>query len=157
MGIEYKKITTLPNKEVIKSIESCVRRFVTESNPDNTPCDEQGYYDQTLKSIAETILCGSEHHQFWLAEYDNEVLAYSICHVSLDVDNTYCYWITQTFVNPKVRRNKIIKIWRQQLYDEAKKLGCKHIIIPSSRNDKAYCRWLGEGWHRYVTLLKKDI
>lgn len=157
MGIEFKKLRKIPNKQLIKSIENSVKEFVKESNPDNTPLDEQGYYNQTIKSIAECVTLNTEEHQFWLAEYKNELLAYSICHVSLDVDNTLCYWITQTFLNPKVRRHKIIKIWRQQLYDEAQRLGCKHILIPSSRNNKAYCRWLGEGWHTYVTLLKKDI
>jgi hypothetical protein len=34
---------------------------------------------------------------------------------------------------------------------------CKHIIIPSSREPKSYCKFLGQGWHQYVVLLKKDI
>lgn len=157
MGIEFKIIKELPNKKLLKSIEKSVKKFVKESNPDSTPCNEQGLYQQTLQGIAQNILGNSEHSQFWLAEYNNEVLAYSLCHTSLDVDNQLCYWITQTFVNKKVRRHRIVSIWRQQLYDEAKKLDCKHIIVPSSRNNEAYKRWLGEGWHTYVTLLKKDI
>jgi hypothetical protein len=157
MGIECKRITELPNKKVIKNIERCVNMFVKESNKDQTPCDEKGYIQQTLKTIAQAILGEQDQPQFWMAEYNDEVLAYSICHLSIDVDNRLCYWITQTFVNKKVRRHKIVKIWRQQLYDEAQRLGCKHIIVPSSRHNEAYKRWLGEGWHTYVTLLKKDI
>jgi hypothetical protein len=157
MDLEFKVVREMLNKKLIKSVEKSVSKFVKESNPDNTPCNEDGYKAQTLLSIAQSILGNDQHHQFWLAEYHNEVLAYSLCHVSLDVDNTLCFWITQTFVNPKVRRHPIIKMWRQQLYDEALRLGCKHIIIPSSRNNDAYIRWLGKGWHPYVTLLKKDI
>ena len=155
--MEFIKLRTYPKRKDIKAIEKAVDRFVKESNRDNTPLDNLGFYTQTLQLIAQAILSKNENSQFWIALHKHEVIAYSLCNVSLDVDNTLCYWITQTYVNPIARCHPIIKIWRQQLFDEAKRLGCKHIIIPSSRNTKAYQRWLGEGWHPYVTLIKKDI
>ena len=156
MGIEFKKITIMP---ILKhgEIEKAVRGFVKDSHTEETHADPDGLYNQTLKCIAQVLMFKADGRQFWLAEHDGEVLAYALCHISEDVDNQLCYWITQAWASPTIRSHKIIKIWFQQFREEAKKLMCKHIIIPSSRGVKAYCRWLGKGWHPYVTLLKEDI
>ncbi len=157
MGIEFKIVKELPNKKLMKSIEKSVKRFVVESNPEKTPWNDEGLYQQTLHTIAYAITTKESTPQFWMVEYHNEVLAYAVCHTSVDVDNSLCYWQTQAYVNKKVRHHKIVHLWKEQLFEEAKRLGCKHIIIPSSRETESYKRFLGEGWHTYVTLLKKDL
>jgi predicted N-acetyltransferase YhbS len=152
--MQFKQINKLPKKSIQKSIEEAVVSFVKDSRVENV--DDKGFYQQTLNVIADSII-NNGTRQFWLATHESEVITYVLTHVSIDVDNTKCFWITQAWVNPKARGHKIIKIWRDKLFEEAKKLGCKHVLVPSSRGEKAYCRFLGEGWHKYVTLLKKDL
>ena len=154
--MQFKQITKLPNKTLQDSIEKSVKLFIIDSHSAECNLDQAGFYAQTLNVIAEAIVNNGDR-QFWMSAHDNEVINYALAHVSIDVDNNKCFWITQAYVNPKARGHKIVKIWRDKLIEEAKKQGCKHIIIPSSRGEKAYCRFLGEGWHKYVTLLKKDI
>lgn len=84
-------------------------------------------------------------------------MAYALTHVAKDVDNQLCFWMTQAWVHPKIRGQKVVKEMLQQLREEAKRLLCRHIIIPSSRGVAAYCRFLGKGWKPHVTLLKEDI
>ncbi len=155
--MEFKKITRLPEGLKPWAIETAVRAFVDDSHSAGTGADADGLYNQTLESIAQCVLFNQDGRQFWMAEHEGEVMAYAMCHVSKDVDNSLCYWMTQAWVNPKARGHKIVKTWYGQLTAEAKRLMCRHIIIPSSRNTEAYLRFLGKGWHKYVTLLKEDI
>lgn len=152
--MEFKKLTKFPKKPIQIAIEQAVKQFIKDSRIEKV--NEEGFYNQTLAVIVESIN-NPESRQFWLVIHDNKVLTYVLSHVSIDVDNSKCFWITQAWVSPEARGHKIIKIWRDKLYTEAKKLGCKHILVPSSRGEKAYCRFLGDGWHKYVTLLKKDL
>lgn len=140
------------------AIEQAVRSFVKESHSEESGVDTQGLYQQTIENIAASTtfkLDGSR--SFWIAEEDGEVMAYALTHVSKDVDNRLCYWMTQAWVHPILRGSKQVKQMYKQLTDHAKKMLCAHIIIPSSRGVKGYCRFLGEGWKPHVTLLKKDI
>ena len=139
------------------AIEKAVKSFVADSHTEETHADPIGLYNQTLECIAQAVLFKQDGRQFWMAEHDGEVYAYALAHVSKDVDNCLCYWITQAWVHPQVRHHKIVKIWRDQLIEQAKKCMCKHILIPSSRSTRAYLRFLGHGFHKYVELLKADL
>lgn len=157
MELEFKKITKLPDGLTYKAIEFAVREFVKDSHTKESGADPDGLYQQTLEIIANAIIYGSEARQFWIAHLDGEVFAYVIASVSKDVDNKQTYWITQAWVNKKARGHKIVKTWYQMLREEAIRLGCKHIVVPSSRGVKAYLRFLGKGWKLYLSLLKEDL
>lgn len=140
------------------AIESAVRDFVTDSHTEESGANSDGLYTQTIEGIAAaTYLRQNDSRDFWLADQHGEVMGYALTHVSKDVDNTLCYWMTQAWVHPSIRGTKDVKNWIKLFEEDAKRKLCKHMIIPSSRGVKGYCRFLGEGWDLYVTLLKKDI
>ena len=157
MGIEFKKITQLPDSLLCGEIEKAVKSFVADSHAEEANVDPEGMRKQTLQSIAERVTYPVDGRQFWIAEHEGELLTYVLAHVGRDVDNELTYWLTQAWVNPKVRGHKIVKLWYSQLVAEAKRLMCKHMMIISSRGDKAYQRFLGREWHQYAILLKKDL
>jgi len=45
----------------------------------------------------------------------------------------------------------------ERLEEHARKNLCKHIINVTDRHAKAYLKFLGNDWHIYATLLKKDL
>ncbi len=140
------------------AIEAAVRSFVEDSHAEESGANKLGLYHQTIEGIAAaTVFKMDQSRQFWVADEEGEVMAYALTHVSKDVDNSLCFWMTQAWVHPILRGSKQVKGWLQLLRAEAKKNLCKHIIIPSSRENRAYCRFLGKGWKPYVTLLKEDI
>lgn len=141
-----------------RAIEDAVEAFVKDSHTEETKADPVGLYNQTIEVIAHaTLFQHDESRQFWIADQDGIVMAYALCHISKDVDNQLCFWITQAWVHPICRGTKVVKQWYQQLREAAKKHLCKHIVIPSSRGTKAYLRFLGKSWHPYVQLLKEDL
>ena len=155
--MEFRKIFKFPQHLNKGAIERAVEAFVNDSHTLETGAEPQGLYNQTLESMAGILMFNQDGRQLWMADHEGEVFSYAMAHVSKDVDNKLCYWITQAWVSPKCRRHPVVKAWYEQLRAEAKKLFCKHIILPSSRNEKAYIRFLGKKYHKYVTLLKEDI
>lgn len=155
----FRKVTELPASLKPGAIEAAVAAFVKDSRADNVPLDADGLYNQLITNIAcITIMKNYPTGQFWLAEdHHGNVIAWAMGNVSKDVDNQLCMWWTNAWVAPSYRRTPIVKEWFQQLRAEAKRLMCKHILIPSSRGVEAYCRFLGKQWHPYVTILKEDI
>ncbi len=77
--------------------------------------------------------------------------------VTVEVDSQLTYWLSQAWVHPSKRHKPVVKEWWRQIREQAKKYFCKHIVVVSGRGTDAYCRFLGEGWHTYATLLKEDI
>lgn len=150
-----RKVKEIPSTLNPKAIDRAVAAFIEQSHADNV--DKDGYYNQIIENIAAVILFQTPGRYFWLAEDGGEVVAWALTHISKDVDNVLCYWQTDAWVDPKWRRKPEVKQWKQLLEDHAKESFCKHILIPSSRGSKAYCRFLGKGWHPYVVLLKKDL
>lgn len=141
-----------------QAIEKAVAAFVQDSRTYESGADPAGLYQQTIENIAAiTVYKQDNGRYFWLADYEGEVMAYALTSVSKDVDNKLCYWMTQAWVHPALRRQPIVKHWLQVLREDARRQMCAHIMIPSSRGAKAYCRFLGVGWKPYVTILKEDI
>jgi hypothetical protein len=156
---QLRKITSLEEVQLLPlAIEKAVAAFVYDSHTAETGASPEGLYHQTLENIAACTVFrqdGSRH--LWMADHEGEVVAYALCHISKDVDNKLCYWMTQAWVHPIMRGKKEVKGWFQKLRTEAKKNLCSHILIPSSRGTAAYCRFLGRGWKPYVSILKEDI
>lgn len=152
-----RKVDAIPSTLRPKAIERAVDAFIKESNPYSVPVNSDGLFNQIIENIASVVTFRVPGRYLWLAEEDGEVIAWALTHISKDVDNSLCYWQTDAWVAKQWRGRPEVKEWNKKLEEDAKANFCKHIIIPSSRNSKAYCRFLGEGWHPYVVLLKKDL
>lgn len=142
------------------AVERAVANFVMESTKHEqftSPINNQGLYNQTIENIGSIIVTKPEGRYFWLDHNGKEVLAYAMTHVSKDVDNQPCYYMTQAWVHPILRGTHQVKLMYECLRQHAINLMCKHIIVVSSRGTKGYCRFLGKNWKPYVTLLKEDI
>jgi len=117
----------------------------------------EGFIQQTLLSIANAtfLKVGGD---FWLIENaDGTCGGYMLARFVVDIDNKLCYWISQVYV-AKEHRGKGSKEAFQVIREYAKKNLASHIVAVSGReNSKAYCRFLGEGYHKYATLLKEDL
>lgn len=153
----FRKINDIPSTLKPKAIENAVDAFIRESHSTDVPLDANGLYTQLIENIAGIVVFKIPSRYFWMAEEDGEVIAFALTHVAKDVDNSLCYWQTVAWVHPRWRGKPVVKEWNRQLEEDAKANFCKHILIPSSRNTEAYCRFLGKGWHPYLVLLKKDL
>lgn len=151
--IEYKILDKLP-AEYKEWIEASVDLFVFESNCQGS---KFGVIQQTLESIIQATELKVPGRYFWLIIHNSQPAAYVLTHVGKDVDNQLCYWITQAFVDPKYRHFEFIRDTYQHLKKHAENLFCKHILIVSSRNPKAYMKWLKSDLEEYATILKEDI
>lgn len=138
-----------------EELEHAIDLFVAESNEYDVPLDEDGFYNQTARSIVQRGLQGVGG-DLWLALEGTKVVAFALTHMTSDVDDKPCFWITCAYVAHGYRSGIHLVEWYGTLQDEAKARGAKHIILPSSRSIRAYMRRL-KGFHPYVTLLKKDL
>jgi hypothetical protein len=157
MSPQFQRVTELPRHLNPQAIEKAVAAFVRDSRASRVPLDLGGLYNQLIENIAAITVFKTPGHFFWAACEGGDVVAFALTHVSKDVDNSLCYWMSDAWVDPRWRRQPEVKSWFQQLRQHAKDSFCKHIIIPSSRGVKAYCRFLGKDWHPYVALLKQDL
>lgn len=158
MLIPLRKINEIPKSLNNGAIDRAIKSFILDSRIDPAHTNINGLQQQLTDVIANILIFkNAPQNIMWLAENDGEVIAWVLCHVSKDVDNQLCYWMTDAWVDKSTRSHPIVKQWYQLLREDAKRLMCKHILIPSSRNTKAYLRYLGKGWHKYLEILKEDI
>lgn len=155
----FKLIDSLPEGISAQDIEHVVKSFCQESSKDarHIGGSLQGLYQQTIENIGNIIVFKPQGNFLWMDVEDGKIMAYAKTHVSKDVDNSLCYYMTQAWVHPSIRGTRRVKDYLQDLRLHAKQMMCRHIIVVSSRGEKAYCRFLGRGWAPYVTLLKEDI
>lgn len=155
---QLQRIVDLPRSLRANAIEEAVEAFVRESHITDSGCDGIGLFNQIIEAIASiTIFKNNPSAHFWLAEENGEVAAWALAHMSKDVDNQLSYWMTDAWVAKAYRNKPIVKEWFNTMRNEGKRLMCRHLLIPSSRNTKAYLRFLGRDWTKYLTILKEDI
>lgn len=118
--------------------------------------DKQGFYQQTIETIANATFL-NRGGDFWLIWEKEKALGFIIGYTSKDIDNKLVYWCTQAYADQSIRGSEYPKQLWQKVREYAKQNFCKHMIVVSSRNDEAYCRFLGKGWHKYASLLKEDF
>lgn len=139
----------------VPQIELAVKDFIATSHmPDGV--DAEGFFSNTLEAIAGHTYLGG-HGDFWLATFGEKVVVYGLAIVTKDIDQKLVYHISQMWVAKEFRGKPIVKDWWEQIRQRAKDCFCKHLMITSSRNSKAYIRFLGNGMHEYATLLKEEI
>lgn len=154
MSLEFKVVKgDLPSELKPKAIEHAVWALVNEID---VPGDKTGFFNQTLKTIAQTtILNGSG--DFWLAHEDGVVMAYAIAFLGADIDDKLTYRLPQAWLHPKLRGDRRVKEWWELIRKRAIECMAQHILIISARNAEAFCRWMGHNAHLYATLLKEDL
>jgi len=148
-----KIIKQLPLSLNKKAIERAVSGFVRESHVQGDPL---GVFNQTLESIANMTFLGGQGN-FWLAEYQGEVAGYVIARFTKDIDGKLTYWVSQAWASQIFRGQPLVKEWWSVIKEHATKHFCKHLVVVSSRNSKAYERWFGSGIKEYATLMMEDL
>lgn len=152
------KLKDIPSSLNPGAIDRAIANFIRDSHVTEVQLSESGLKQQITDTIASIVVFKNNPTAFfWAAEHDGEITAWALTHVSKDVDNSLCYWMTDAWVVPYLRRSPVVKQYLEALRADAKHLMCKHILIPSSRGTKAYCRFLGKEWHPYLSILKEDI
>lgn len=135
-------------------IERLVQNATLEINKD----EPVGFYNQSLENIANATFM-KRGGDFWLI-WDDETkkaYGYALCSISKDIDNRLTYWGTQAYADPEIRHTRIITDLWKKVEDYARQHLCKHFVIISSRETRAYQKLLGNEWHEYATLLKKEL
>lgn len=137
-------------------IEMAVRDFIVSSHlPDGV--DPEGFSRQTLQSIAAASYL-SQGGELWLGILGGRLVTYILAHVGNDYDGRLAYTVTQAWVRKDQRGQKWVKEAWEKVRQRAKDCLCKHFVVLSSRgNDKAYCRFLGKGFHFYASILKEEF
>lgn len=153
--MEFKFITEVPKGLTRSEVERVVELFIRESHIKNV--NATGLFNQILMAIASVLYAKRDNVYFWVAEDQGKIKAWALTHTSTDVDNSLSYWMTDAWVDKEYRQTPLVKQWYNDLRKHARELDCKHILIPSSRNTKAYLRFLGRNWHEHLTILKEDI
>ncbi len=153
---------SLNNKELninCQEMESVVKDFCQESDKEYHSCNDlNGLFQQTMENIGNVVINRPTNQFIWIdADINGKILAYVLTHISKDIDNKLCYYMTQAWLHPSLRNTGYSKQAIELLRQHAKQKWCKHIVVVSSRNTKAYLRFLGKQWHVYTTLLKEDI
>lgn len=137
-------------------IEAAVRDFIVSSHlPDGV--DPEGFFRQTLQSIAAASYL-NQGGELWLGFIGGRLVTYILAHVGNDYDGHLAYTVTQAWVAKDQRGQRWVKEAWQNVRQRAKDCFCKHFVVLSSRGKtKAYCRFLGKGFHYYAEILKEEL
>lgn len=156
--------TEMPDFRVFKfipegmapQIEEAVIDFIKTSHvPDGI--DKNGFYFQTLETIANSSVLGGGG-DLWLGIIDGELVTYILARICKDFDQKLTYQVSQAWVRKDQRGQRWVKVAWNKVRQRAKDCFCKHFSVISSRgNDRAYCRFLGKGFHFYASILKEEI
>ncbi len=141
---------------IAPQIEMAVKDFIVSSHlPDGV--DKEGFFYQTLQAIAAASYL-NQGGDLWLGMMDEKLVTYILAHIGNDYDGRLAYTVTQAWVRKDQRGQAWVKWAWEKVRQRANDCFCKHFAILSSRgNDKAYCRFLGKGFHPYAEILKEEF
>jgi hypothetical protein len=137
-----------------RAIETAIQKFIEEVD---LGVDKTGFFNQTLEKFAKGLLFSDPTMDIWISEKDGDVDGYVVVSIQKDIDNSLCYWISQAWADKNMRANGFTKDCWKKLRERATQLGCRHIVVVSSRNDDAFNRFLGGQFKKYATLLTMDL
>lgn len=137
-------------------IEVAVRDFMVSSHlPEGV--DPEGFFQQTLQAIASASYL-NQGGELWLGILNGKLVTYILARVGADFDGKLAYTVSQAWVRKDQRGQKWVKLAWEKVRQRAKDCLCSHFAIFSTRgNDKAYCRFLGKGFHFYSSILKQEF
>lgn len=136
--------------------QEAVKDFIVSSGlPDGI--DKNGFYYQTLQTIANSAILG-QGRELWLGTRDSELYAYILSWIAPDFDGRLSYTVTQAWVRKDQRGQPWVREAWQKVRQRAKDTLCTHFTVFSTKeNTKAYCRFLGKGFHKVNEVLKEEI
>lgn len=151
----FEVVRSLP-QGMAGQLEDAVRDFIISSHlPQGV--DPDGFYNQTLQAIAGASYL-QQGGELWLGVSDGTLWTYILAHVGNDFDGKLAYTVTQAWVRKDQRGQPWVRWAWEKIRRRAKDCLCRHFVILSSRgNDKAYCRFLGKGFHFYASILKEEL
>ena len=136
-------------------IQAAVTSFIHDSHmPEGI--DLEGFRRNTLQAIASATIMG-QGGDFWMATKRGELVAYVLASIGNNLDGKLAYQVSQAWVRKDYRRTPIVREWWGQIKERARNCMCGHLVIMSSRNPKAYERFLGDGVKKYADLLKMSL
>lgn len=135
---------------LVDDFRQAIRTMYYESHVD-LYMSEKGYVDHTWEQI---MAAASGNGELWIAFQDGKVVGFLLAGYSKEVDNEPTFIIRQGWVDPMLRRTPRVKEMLGGILYNAKSNFAKHVLIVSSRNPRAYIRWLGSGWSQTSTILK---
>ncbi len=152
---EFDLFKTIP-EGAAPQIENAVRDFMVSSHlPGGV--DKEGFFRQTLQAIAAASYL-NQGGDLWLGFMGGRLVIYLLAHIGNDYDGRLSYTVTQAWVRKDQRGQKWVKEAWEKVRSRAKGCLCKHFAILSSRGKtKAYCRFLGKGFHYYAEILKEEF
>lgn len=137
-------------------LESAVRDFMVSSHL-SEDIDKEGFFSQTLQAMASASYL-NQGGELWLGILNGKLVTYILARVGSDFDGKLSYTVSQAWVRKDQRGKKWVKTAWQKVRARAKDCFCKHFVVLSSRGKtKAYCRFLGKGFHYYAEILKEEI
>lgn len=139
--------------QLIENLKETIRSMYYESHVD-LYMSEKGYVDHTWDQMMAAALGQGE---FWVEFQEGKVAGWLLGAYSKEFDNEPTYVIKQAWVDPLLRRTPRVKEMLAQILMNAKSNFAKHVLIVSSRNTKAYLRWLGKGWVPVTTIIKGEL
>lgn len=137
-------------------IQQAVLDFISSSGlPEGI--DRKGFYYQTLQAIANSAILG-QGRELWLGIRDGELYTYILASISPDFDGRLAYTVMQAWVRKDQRGKPWVRDAWKTVRQRAKDTLCSHFVVLSTKkNTKAYCRFLGRGFHKISETLKEEL
>ncbi len=145
-------------EEIPVSNKEIERLVIEASNEVDIKGDVTSFHNQTIENIANATFL-NRGGDFWLIWDDetSEALGFALCSIGKDVDGRLTYWGNLAYADKRIRHTKYIKDLWSQVEQYARQHLCKHFVLVSSRKAEAYQRFLGNEWHEYAVLVKKEL
>lgn len=119
--------------------------------------DKQGFFYQTLQAIAQTAILG-QGRELWLGIKDGQLYTYILASIAPDFDGRLAYTVSQAWVRQDQRGKPWVKEAWEKVRQRAKDTLCSHFVVHSTKGrTDAYCRFLGDGFHRVSEILKQEL
>lgn len=138
---------------LVQELRKAVYSMFTESHSD-VSLTQKGFVDHSWNQI---VSAAAGQGELWVSQKDGHLVGYLIAGYNNDVDNEPTYVIRQAWVHESLRRTPEVKIMLRRILGNAKSNFAQHVLIISSRHEKAYLRWLGRGWSHYVSILRSEL
>lgn len=114
------------------------------------------FFLRTIASVC-SATDPSSSYDFWFVVDENNLLAYCLAEFGPGSDGSNTYYINQAWLHKSIRHKGLVKPWLDEIIASARSRGAEGISLFSSRNPKAYCRFLGKNWHHTTTILELSL
>lgn len=152
---KFERVSVIPEGFSLQ-IQNAVDEFMTSSNLPSG-IDKRGFYYQTLQAIANSAILG-QGRELWLGTNGNELYTYILASIGADFDGRLAYTVHQAWVREDQRGKEWVKNAWNKVRQRAKDTLCTHFVVHSTKDrTKAYCRFLGKGFHKVAEILKEEL